>query len=74
MVVVILLLAVLAFERLNKDPERSLPAMSLNMLAAEVERDLDCTPVPKLPVVSAVAVIAVRGMTVGENTAGSPVV
>lgn len=70
----VLLLVVLVLERLNKDPERSLPAMSLNMLAADVERDLDGTPDPKVPDVSVVTVVAVRGMAVGEDTGKFPVV
>lgn len=75
--VVLLLVVVVAVavgvERLNRDPDRNLPAMSLNMLAADVERDLVCTPVP-VPVAPAVSVAIARGVAVGEDMEVSPVV
>lgn len=73
MTVLSLLVVMVVVERLNRDPDRNLPAMSLNMLAADVERDLVCTPFP-VPVVPAVSVVVVRGMAVGEDMEVSPVV
>lgn len=69
----LLMMVVMGLERLNRDPDRNLPARSLNMLAADVERDLVCTPVP-VPVVPAVSVAVVRETIMGEGMEGSPVV
>lgn len=66
----LVVVAVIGMERLNRDPDRNLPAMSLNMLAADVERDLVCTLTP-VSVVLVVPMVVVRGM---EDMEGSPVV